>query len=89
MGPLVVVESSPLFEGGLRFLHVRERVLVEALVAKPGVEALDECVLRGFARFDEVKLDVSVVGPALHRAARELGAIVPQPGAMRRATSSE
>jgi hypothetical protein len=53
-----------------------EDVLVQALVAKPRVEAFDEGGLSRLSGFDEVKLDVPVFCPPLHRSVSELGSVV-------------
>ena len=51
-------------------------MLVQALVSKPAVEALDVGVLVGFARIDLPKVDVSVVRLVEHRLANELRSVI-------------
>ena len=51
-------------------------MLVQALVSKPAVEALDVGVLVGFARIDLPQVDVPVVCPVEHRLANELRSVV-------------
>lgn len=53
-----------------------ELVLVEALVPKLAVEALDVGVLDGLARPDEVQLHPAAVGPLVHGPAREFRPVV-------------
>jgi len=48
---LGVVFDAPGFDRRARVLHVHEPVLVQALVAKPPVEALDVAVVDGLARW--------------------------------------
>lgn len=51
-------------------------MLVQALVSKPAVEALDVGVLVGFARIDLPQVDVPVVCPVEHRLANELRSVI-------------
>jgi hypothetical protein len=60
-----VVVDPPFFDDLTRLLEVDEQVLVEALVAQPAVEALDESILHRFARRDVVPLDATL--PAARR----------------------
>lgn len=50
----VVVIDSPVLDGGARVEKRREGILVEQLVAKASVEALNAAVLRWFSWLDEV-----------------------------------
>ena len=51
-------------------------MLVEAFVAEPAVEGLDESVVDWFPRPDELELDAPAVSPGVERAAVELGSVV-------------
>src|SRR3989442_5324500 len=51
-------------------------MLVQALVSEPAVEALDEGVLNGLARLDEVQPHAPLVGPLVQHQAGELRSIV-------------
>jgi hypothetical protein len=50
--PEVVVDLAPVVVEDLGLEDRREDLAVEELVAKPGIEALDEGVLPGAARLD-------------------------------------
>ena len=52
-----VVVDPPFFDDLTRLIEVREQVLVEALVAQPAVEALDEAILHRFARRNVVPFE--------------------------------
>ena len=51
-------------------------MLIETFVPKSPIERLDECVLCGLARFDEVQIYFSVAGPNDHRFRGELGTVI-------------
>jgi hypothetical protein len=51
-------------------------VLVQAFIAEPAVEALDEPVLLRLARRDVVPGDATFLMPAQHRVRGQLGAVV-------------
>lgn len=51
-------------------------MLVQALVSKPAVEALDVGVLAGFTRIDLPQVDVTVVRPVEHCLAKELRSVI-------------
>ncbi len=51
-------------------------MLVQTLVSKSALEALDVGVLVGFARIDLPQVDVSVVRPVEHRLADELRSVI-------------
>ena len=76
MWTMVIVVVLP----GLQFLtgivQRDELVDVQALVAQPTVERLDQPVLRGLSRPDEIELDAASIGPLVERLGRELGAVV-------------
>ena len=76
LGSNVVVVPSPSFDGSPRVVHGEEPVHVQAVVPERAVEALDEAVLGGLARLNEVDLDPLRVGPGIERPARELRAVV-------------
>src|SRR3990167_3835374 len=62
-------EAPRLFEGG-------EPMLVQTLVPKPTIEALDIAVLGRLARVDEVRLDPRAIPPGPHGTPRELRPVV-------------
>jgi hypothetical protein len=51
-------------------------MLVQQLVAKPSVEALEAAVLHRAAWLDEVQIDIGLCSPAGHCITRELRAVV-------------
>lgn len=53
-----------------------EPVLVQALVPKAPVEALDEGVLGRFPRLDQLQLHIVLAGPLVQRPPRELGTLI-------------
>ena len=67
MGPTVIVIVTPGSYDRLRVGDGLEGVHVEALVAESAIETLDECVLHGLARPDEVQCDAPLVGPFVER----------------------
>src|SRR3989304_115382 len=71
----IVIDPPPL-DDPPRVGQAEEPVLVQALVAQPAVEALDEGVLHGLARLDEAQRDPLLVGPLVERFARQLGPVV-------------
>jgi len=54
---LGVVIAPPLLEQDAGFVQRREHRFIQQLVAKPGVEALDEGVLPGHSRRDGIPFD--------------------------------
>ena len=76
MGQHLVVADPPGLDLGARVIEVDEPVLVQALVPKLPVEGLDENVVDGFARPDEVELDATAVRPRIECGAGKLGAVV-------------
>ena len=71
MGPHAVVVEPPGFDclAGLREAH--QPVLIEALVSKLAIEALDEAVLYRLAWTDESELDAVAIGPLIECPAGE------------------
>ena len=63
-----------------------EAVHVQALVAQPAVETLDECVFHGLARPDEIQRDAALIGPFVQRLGHEFGAVIDGDGLRQRAT---
>ena len=59
-----VVVDPPFFDDLLCLSEIAEQVLVEAFVAQPAVEALDEAILHRFAGCDVVPFDVMLLLPA-------------------------
>lgn len=76
MRSFFVVIDPPFFDYFPRFVQRREDVLVEAFLAKPSVEALDERVLVRLAGADEVDLHPVLERPRVYRLAVELGPVV-------------
>ncbi len=57
MGAISVVVEPPCLDLASRFDERLEPIRIEAFFAKPSIEGLDDCVLHGFPRLDEVELD--------------------------------
>ena len=85
----LVVVAAPVLDAEPRVGQGSKPMKVQAFVTKPPVEALGEGVLNRFAGLDVLHVDPMTGGPLQEVKAPELGAVVPQPGAVRRATSSE
>ena len=62
-GPPVLVIPSPLLDHAAGFVQAAAPLLVQALVAEPPVEALDEHVLHRATRRDEVERHLALVPP--------------------------
>src|SRR5215831_18475109 len=59
--------------------HILEReeyLDVQALVPEPSVEALDETILHGFPRSNNIQLDPMTIGPGIHDATGEFAPVV-------------
>ena len=76
MGSDGVVVDPPSFNDAPRLRKRDEDVLVQAFVAQPAVEALDEDVLHRLARRDVVPLDPGILGEAQDGPADQLCAVV-------------
>jgi hypothetical protein len=74
--PSDVVLDSPRFDRAPRIREMHEPALVETLVPKSPVEALDITVLNRFARLDELHRDPARVRPLIEVLTRELRAVV-------------
>ena len=72
----MIVIMAPGVEHALRLGRGGEHVRVEAFVAESAIEGLDEGVLHGFARPNELESDVVRIRPRVHRAADEFAAVV-------------
>src|SRR5262245_54001777 len=72
MRSMAVVVDPPSLDLPSCIGKVNEPILVQALVAKLPVEALDEGVLDRLAGTDEVQLDSRTIGPGVERLAGEL-----------------
>src|SRR5688572_18364451 len=70
---------TPNSQHGAGLGERRERYLVQALVAEPTVEAIDERVLFALSRLDVVPVDARPLAAGQDRPAGELGAIVGNP----------
>ena len=73
----VIVILAPGVQYALCLERGRKDVRVEAFVAPPAIETLDERILHRFARPDKLEPDVVRVRPGVHRATDELAAVVP------------
>src|SRR6185312_12344642 len=71
-----VVVDPPCFDDLPCFVEIAEQVLVEALVAQPAVEALDEAILHRLAWCNVVPFDVAFLLPGQDGVRGELGAVV-------------
>ena len=76
MRPDLVVVDPVRLDLLPRVVEADEPVFVQALVPELPVEALDVRVLDRLPRPDEVESDAALERPAVHDAARELGAVV-------------
>ena len=76
VGPDEIVVEPPAFDDGAGLGETGEDLLVQALVAQPAVEALDEAVLLRFARGDLAPSEAGAIGPFEDGAAGHLGAVV-------------
>src|SRR3954454_12172060 len=74
--PLQVVVEPPSLDHTARFGKAREPALVEALLAKAAVEALDRAVLHRLAGIDEEQLHTVLVSPAIEVAAAKFRPVV-------------
>ena len=79
--PHVIIVVPPRGDDLASFPETQEDVLIEALIAKFAVEALDESVLHRFAGLDVVPGD-PIDGPAQHRATSQFSAVVHQEAVM-------
>jgi len=74
MGPDGIVVDTPSLDDPARLGKREEGVLIEAFIAQPSVEALDEGILDRLARCDVVPFDTGILGEIWvsgHRARRD------------------
>ena len=71
-----VVVDPPFFDDPSGLWQAGKEVLIEALVAQPAIEALDEAVLGRLARCDVVPFHAPFFLPGQDGARGELGAVV-------------
>ena len=76
MWPMLVVVSAPSGNQDTSLRQARKPMVIQALIPKPAVEALDEGILRRFARLDQLELHAVLVGPLVQRPACELRSLV-------------
>ena len=76
MRPYLVVILPPDLDLMLGFVQCHKPVLVEALVAKLAVEALDEAILDRFARPDEIQPDTAPVRPGVQSSSGKFRPVV-------------
>ena len=74
--PHGVVIDTPRFDRSLGARQADKPVLVQTLVAKLPVEALDVRVLDRLARSNETQLDAARIRPHIERPSRKLGPVV-------------
>ena len=60
-----MVIRSPALDGGPRIVQTEHAVAVQALIAQPPVNALDDGVLHGLSRFHEAQLGASLIAPVI------------------------
>ena len=63
MRPVLVVVSAPSGNQDTSLGQARKPMVVQALIPEPAVEALDERILRRFARLDQLELHAMLAGP--------------------------
>src|SRR5438445_7344092 len=63
VGPAPIVIHPPVLDEPPSVSEGEKPMLVQALVSEPAVEALDEGVLNGLARLDEVQPHAPLIGP--------------------------
>lgn len=85
----LVVVLSPCLDRCLCIEQAREVILVQALVSKLSVEALDEGVLDRFPRLDERESDTVSVSPEVERLSLELRSVVTNDRLWKSALSSK
>lgn len=71
-----VIVLTPSFNLLLGVGQVEEQTRIQALVAEPAVEALDEAVLDRPPRANEVQLHAVLVSPDIHSAAAKLRTVI-------------
>ncbi len=76
MWAVVIVVGAPCRDHAAGMAQRRYQVLVEAFLAHPSVEALDQAVLHGLSRRDVVPADLAVLLPFEHRITGQFGPIV-------------
>src|SRR5437899_6914589 len=76
VGPAPIVIHPPVLDEPPSVSEGEKPMLVQALVSEPAVEALDEGVLNGLARLDEVQPHAPLLGPLVQHQAGELRSIV-------------
>ena len=76
MRSVLVVIPSPGRNADSGFGQRTEPVLVEAFIPELAVDRLDEGILRGLARLNQLQFDVALIGPLIERLAGELGTLV-------------
>ena len=74
--PVGIVIAAPGFDDPARHWQAMEHVLVEALVAEPPVEALNESVLNRLSGRDIVPSDAAFLLPAQDGVRSQLSAVV-------------
>ena len=73
---LGVVVDPPCFDDFAGFGQASKQMLVEAFIAQPAVEGLDETILGGLTRCDVVPFDPVLLLPFEHGARGQLGAVI-------------
>src|SRR5574343_1440464 len=68
---MLVVVSAPSGDQDTSLGQTRKPMVVKTLIPEPAVEALDERILRRFARLDQLELHTVLVGPLVQCLAGE------------------
>ena len=76
MRAVMVVVVAPCRNQMAGMAQGREQVLVEALIAEPTVEALNQAILHGLARRNVVPFDLAILLPCEHGIRRQFGSVV-------------
>jgi len=71
-----IVVETPRFDLASRVVDRGELVDVQALVAEPPVEGLDEGIFDRFPGANKIELHTAGEGPAFQRPRHELGAVI-------------
>ena len=74
--PMLVVVPAPGSDRDTGLKQARKPMVVQALIPKPAVEALDERVLRGFPGLDQLELNAMLAGPLVERFAGKFWSLV-------------
>ena len=74
--PLLIICSTPGFNHYLGLLQGQKPVLVQALIPKLAVEAINTCILDRLSRWDAMQRDPMLIGPRVQGVPCELRSVV-------------